>query len=137
MGVAAAGGFVVGLLVFVWPTPAVSEVIAPFAERFQINDNGAIRIFGNQVLTCPVDPTNPNRCLNARNGTGPNNTLNDNNHVMVNVDADGAAFPTYNSSRDEVNLPEGSTVLWAGSTGAPGCSGARAAPPPQAQVALR
>ena len=74
---------VASLLVFVSSRPAEAAVVVPFGVEFQTNDNGAIRLFGNNVLTCPVVPSDPNRCLNARNGTGPDNTLNDNNHVMV------------------------------------------------------
>ena len=114
---AAAGGLVVALLTSLFvlgsPRPAEAAVVVPFAVEFQTNDNGAIGLFGNNVLTCPVVPATPGRCLNARNGTGATNTLNDNNHVMVNVDADTDPA-TRNSSSSTVTLPDGSTVLWAG-----------------------
>src|SRR5262245_15146370 len=105
----AVGALLASLLVVVSGPPAESDVINPFAVRFQTNDNGAIRLFGNQVMTCPASAAN---CANARNGTGP--SQNDNNYDMVYVDADGTAFPTYNSSRSQVVLPDGSTILWAG-----------------------
>ena len=107
------GAVVASLLVLAPTRPAEAAVVVPFSVEFQTNDNGAIGLFGNNVLTCPVVAANPNRCLNARNGTGPNNTLNDNNHVMVYVDADTDPTTT-NSSSSTVTLPEGSTVLWAG-----------------------
>ncbi|MGH9119807.1 MAG: hypothetical protein ACRD0A_18620 [Acidimicrobiales bacterium] len=98
------------VLVLVWSAPAESSVIVPFAVRFQTNDNGVVRLFGNQLLTCSLSAPN---CANARNGTGPQQ--NDNNFNMTYVDADGAAFPTINSSRSLVVLPDGSTdILWAG-----------------------
>ena len=84
-------GLVASLLVLAPVQPIEAAVVVPFGVAFQTNDNGAIALFGNNVLTCPVVPETPSRCLNAKNGTGPSNTQNDNNHVMVNVDADADA----------------------------------------------
>jgi uncharacterized repeat protein (TIGR01451 family) len=100
---------VVSTLVFVRGSPAGGAVINPFAVRFQTTDNGAIRLFGNTVLTCPPSATN---CASGRSGTG--SSQNNNNFTMQYVDADGPAFPTVNSSRSLVVLPEGSSVIWAG-----------------------
>src|SRR5262245_20234683 len=95
---------IASVLVVAGADPARSDVIVPFAIRFQTIDNGAIRLFGNQVLSCPATASN---CAAGRNGTGP--AQNDNNFDMVYVDADGSAFPTFNSSRSQVDLPDGSS----------------------------
>src|SRR5262245_59753238 len=67
------------------PEPAGADVIDDFDIRFQTVDNGAIRLFGNEVLTCPASAGG---CETARTGAGPNQ--NDNNYRMVYVDADGS-----------------------------------------------
>ncbi len=89
-------------------------MVVPFSVEFQTNDNGAIGLFGNNVLTLRRGRRQPD-ALRSTPGTAPvpNNTLNDNNHVMVNVDADTDPT-TRNSSSATVALSDGSTVLWAG-----------------------
>jgi len=81
--------------------------VVPFAPRFSTNDNGAIALFGNNLMTCP--DTNGS-CAGARAAT---NNVNNNSFVMRMLDVDGEP-DTFNSSASQVDLPAGSTVLWAG-----------------------
>src|SRR5262245_36663707 len=85
-------GLLAGMLAFTTPR-AAAEVLTPFTVRFQANDNGAIRIFGNNVVSCPESDFD---CARAKNGTGSD--LNDNNFRMAYVDVDGV-LSTFNSSR--------------------------------------
>ena len=101
----------VTLCVAVPAPPTAADEIVPFGIRFQANDNGAVAVFGNNLLTCPPSTV----CTNVRNGTTTSGSITSNNdHNMVNLDQDGAAFPTFNSSSSQVILPSGSTVLFAG-----------------------
>jgi uncharacterized repeat protein (TIGR01451 family) len=88
------------------PTPAQS---ATFTRRFQANDKGDLVFVSNTIMTCPDSAS---RCAAARNGTaGTSNQNNDFSMVYVDVDSDST---TFNSSSATLNLPAGSTVLWAG-----------------------
>src|SRR5262245_34234744 len=80
-----------------------------FAARKSFNDNVSIVLIGNNLLTCP---SSASTCASARHGTGDD--LRNNDFSMVNLDADGAAFSTFNSSMSQLGLPANSTVLWAG-----------------------
>jgi uncharacterized repeat protein (TIGR01451 family)/fimbrial isopeptide formation D2 family protein len=84
---------------------AAASPTLPFTARYTTNANGAIVSVGNSLLTCPSS----NTCAAARAGTATDN----NNFTMVNADADADAA-TDNSSMSQLNLPAGSTVLWAG-----------------------
>lgn len=82
-----------------------------FARRYPasaqpVSTQGDILVIGNANLTCPDAAAN---CLSARAGA---NFIN-NNFSMVPVDVDGVAT-TNNSSTATLNLPAGSTVLFAG-----------------------
>ncbi len=110
----ALGAIVASMLVLGLVQRVDAVPIQPFDDRFTANDNGAIALFGNNLMTCSgvadVRPFTP--CTSARDRSGTQ--LNNNSYFMVNVDDDGAAFPTYNSSSSQVTLPSGATVLWAG-----------------------
>jgi uncharacterized repeat protein (TIGR01451 family) len=80
-----------------------------FTSRFQTKDKGDIVFVSNTIMTCPTSNTN---CTSARAGTaGTSNQNNAFNMVYVDVDSDAS---TFNSSSANLNLPAGSTVLWAG-----------------------
>jgi uncharacterized repeat protein (TIGR01451 family) len=82
----------------------------PFAARRTFNDNGAIALVGNNLLTCPASAAG---CTAAKAASSGGSEVNNNNYVMENVDVDGDAS-TFNSSNSQLLLPDGSTVLWAG-----------------------
>ncbi len=119
------------LLAALWVAAApVFAQARSFARRFPgpaaqpVVVRGDIALIGNTNLTCPAsDPD----CTTAQNGalnTSANNRNNDFAMVAVDVDADGT---TTNSSSAELNLPAGSTVLFAGLywTGQNGSAAAR------------
>jgi len=83
----------------------------PFAARFSANANGNVLTIGNTLMTC--GPTVPN-CAQMLNGTATGSAANNNDKQMVYLDQDGAAFPTRNSSRADLTIPAGSSVLFAG-----------------------
>lgn len=83
--------------------------VLPFTVAFHTQDNGAIALSGNSLLTCP-DPA-PG-CANARAGSGSGAALNNNGYNMQYIDADTDAS-TYESSGSDVNLPADATVLHA------------------------
>jgi large repetitive protein len=111
--------------------------------RYQTNDNGAIELIGNHNQTClpgantggtipPLPATTPTTCaqLLASNSVGHNQTLPTQTitgppvstvNAYIQLDADNGVLPTtaaaqttLNSSRADLNLPAGSTVLFAG-----------------------
>ena len=94
----------------------------PFTARFSTNANGDIAHIGNNLLTCgPAndDTGNGNRCDTTQAGTsgsalttyGHNGATTNTN---INVDPNAAALDLFNSSSADLNIPVGSTVLWAG-----------------------
>lgn len=116
------------LALFWWMLLAmVSLVPAAHAERnlglrFVANANGDIALIGNAILTCTPGPNvgltgfwaaGITNCANTLAGTG--NTAADRNdgYFMQNIDVDSDAA-TFNSSSATLNLPAGSTVLFAG-----------------------
>ncbi|MFC7273892.1 Ig-like domain-containing protein [Paractinoplanes rhizophilus] len=80
-----------------------------FNARFEVNTNGAILLRGNTVLTCTTLAT----CPQAQNGTATGGNANNNSYPMAftNTDADPL---TFNSSTATLDMPPGSTVLFAG-----------------------
>lgn len=91
-----------------------STIFRAFANRYSVNTTGDIFLAGNTLLSCATSTA----CTNARNGTSTGANLNNNNLTMARVDVD-ASMPTItglarNSSIANLNLPAGSTVLWAG-----------------------
>jgi len=113
---------VIALLVAPALVPAVARADRVFTTRFTTNDTGNIAIAAAPLLTCSTTGTNGSQCANARglsasNGpVGSNNidSQNNNNYTMVNVDTDGDAATTVNSSSATLALPTGATVLFAG-----------------------
>lgn len=106
--------------------PAALGAPTPFALRYSANAPGDIGIVGNTVLTCPAAAAG---CAAVQGGTavGQNNGFG---MGFVDVDGDPA---TFNSSRADLALPPGSSVLfaglyWGGKTAAGGAPGAAAAP---------
>lgn len=91
--------------------PAQAQVVRNFTSRYSVNTTGDIVLIGNTLMTCSTTGTNGASCNAARNGTG--SLLNNNSFTMVYVDMDGDSTTT-NSSSADLNLPPGSTVLWAG-----------------------
>ena len=94
--------------------PTRAEPIVAFGPRFQVNDNGAIVVFGNNVLTCPASNST---CAGARTGTVTGANASNNAYDMRNLDEDGTTgvgAATFNSSSSQVILPDGATVLFAG-----------------------
>ncbi|MFC7496691.1 MULTISPECIES: hypothetical protein [unclassified Nocardioides] len=81
-----------------------------FTPKFQANANGALLSIGNNLLTCPGEATADRiHCSDARNGA----VIDNNSYHMRRLDADSSAS-TFNSSSSQLDLPAGSTVLWAG-----------------------
>jgi uncharacterized repeat protein (TIGR01451 family) len=95
------------LLAALWAAAAPALAQRTFARRFPTPASdplivrGDIVLLGNTSLTCQGGCT-------AQNGTGRNNSFT---MVAVDVDADAS---TTNSSSASLNLPAGSTVLFAG-----------------------
>ncbi len=87
--------------------------IRAFTQRYSSNATGDIHLIGNTAMTCDPAGTNGGVCLNARDGIGAVNALNNNNYSMIFVDIDGDPS-TFQSSSAVLSMPAGSTVLWAG-----------------------
>ncbi|WP_435018600.1 SdrD B-like domain-containing protein [Tundrisphaera sp. TA3] len=83
-------------------------VITPFSVRFGTNANGDIAFVANTLMTAPDRESG---AANARAGVGTK--LNNNDFSMAYVDIDSDAS-TFNSSRADLALPRGATVLFAG-----------------------
>ncbi|MEA2190723.1 MAG: hypothetical protein QOI73_844 [Solirubrobacteraceae bacterium] len=85
-----------------------------FSPRFAVNDNGAITIAANSLMSCPTGVAN---CATARSeplgNTAQNSALDNGAFSMAFVDTDGDPS-TANSSSADLGLPAGSTVLFAG-----------------------
>ncbi|MEU8237223.1 Ig-like domain-containing protein [Actinoplanes missouriensis] len=105
---------VLAVMLATLPVRVAAAITTPFTTRFDVNANGSIMLRGNANLTCPVHLLTPT-CSAARNGTGStlNEELNNNGYPMVFTDADGDAA-TFNDSAATVDMPAGSTVLFAG-----------------------
>jgi hypothetical protein len=80
-----------------------------FSPRYATNDNGAIAVAANTLMSCAAS-TN---CTTARSepltGTAWDNQ--DFNMTFVDIDSDSS---TSNSSSADLDLPSGATVLYAG-----------------------
>lgn len=80
-------------------------------QRFATNTKGAIAHTGNTLMTCPDSVST---CADARAGNAANTSnLNNNAYSMVYVDVDTNSS-TFNSSTARLNIPDGSTILFAG-----------------------
>ncbi|RAK37838.1 putative repeat protein (TIGR01451 family) [Actinoplanes lutulentus] len=102
------------MLTILPPARVAAAITTPFTTRFDVNANGAILLRGNANLTCPIHLLTPT-CADARNGIGSAATeeLNDNGYPMIFTDADGDPA-TFNDSTATIDMPAGSTVLFAG-----------------------
>ena len=105
-----------GTLVSFAPPAAAATYRSFTPPRYQTNDNGAIEMIGNHNQTCQPGSSVGSgasqitcAALLASNALGHNATL-----PMVQLDADTSATTTINSSSADLNLPAGSTVLFAG-----------------------
>ncbi len=83
----------------------VARADRAFTPRFSTNDTGAIAMAANTLLTCPASDA---KCAPAQSGGSAAN----NSFRMGYVDADTDAA-TFDSSRAELRLPAGATVLYA------------------------
>ena len=84
-----------------------------FALRYSTNTNGQITIAANTIVKCPVDTSDAaanSACNASRNGT---NARNNNSYDMQWLDYDSDAS-TFNSSKADLILPAGGSVLFAG-----------------------
>ncbi len=88
--------------------PAEAAVIRPFTARFTTNAPGAIKLIGNNVLTCMTAVT-PNTCGNAQTARNVNN----NSVFMGYIDPDGAVG-VFNGSSATLALPAVATIRFAG-----------------------
>ena len=107
---------------------------APFSLRFSANAPGDVTSVGNTVLTCPTTAAG---CAAAQaGGVAQNNGFG---MTFVDIDADPT---TFNSSRAQLELPSGATVLFAGlywgaKNAAGGSPGAAPAPDQSALASVR
>lgn len=100
--------------------PAVAQAAPrPFTKRFGTNVRGDIAIASNTLMTCTgpapgsVFANCPIAQADTSAGTVANPLLNNNEMTMGNVSVDPARFGD-NSSTAKLNMPAGSTVLFAG-----------------------
>ncbi|MGD9570800.1 MAG: hypothetical protein AB7V62_02795 [Thermoleophilia bacterium] len=122
------------LVVLAFGTAAATAAPAPFALRFSANAPGDVAITGNTVMTCPAANA---ACAPARAGAANQN----NSFAMGFVDADSDPA-TFNSSSAALQLPPGSTILFAGlywgaKSVAGGGSGALPPPNAAAQASVK
>ncbi len=110
-------GFVTGLVglcaMLLGLLPLAAEAAWPtHALRHSQNAQGDLVLLGNMLVHCSGTGTN---CTNAKNGVGNLDNVNPFNKAaaFAFVDVDGDAS-TSNSSSATLNMPAGSTVLWAG-----------------------
>jgi len=81
-----------------------------FMQRFSATDTGDVSIVGNTSMTCPAAAAS---CAAAQAGAGSNSQNDNNAYSMQYVDVDSDAA-TFSSSRADLSLPAGATVLFAG-----------------------
>ncbi|MEA2389938.1 MAG: large repetitive protein [Solirubrobacteraceae bacterium] len=101
------------LLIFALAALVLAGILAPtasadraFSTRYSTNDQGDVAYVANTLMTCPASAN----CTGAQAGT---NTFTNGDFTMANVDVDADAT-TFNSSRSDLSLPAGATVLFAG-----------------------
>ncbi|WIM95009.1 Ig-like domain-containing protein [Actinoplanes oblitus] len=90
---------------------AGAAISSPFRARFDANTNGSIILRGNANLTCLQ--TGQPTCAQARNGTAVGTSANNNSYAMAYTDVDTNPL-TFNDSMATLDMPPGSTVLFAG-----------------------
>ncbi len=96
----------IALLTMLIFSGANAQMVRNFAQRTSLTANGNIVLTGNTVLTCPASAA----CTGIQGG---NASLANDQINMSYVDIDGDAT-TFNSSSANLNMPTGSTVIWAG-----------------------
>ncbi len=87
-----------------------------FALRYTTTTSGDIAGIGNVNMNCAPfsgTPAPTTTCANSRTDTSGTGGARNNDFTMVNSDVDSDAS-TFNSSRATLNMPAGSTVLFAG-----------------------
>lgn len=82
-----------------------SQILNPFAIRYQALQKGSIRVISNVSVSCSG--------CGVTSEVPPSGTGNNNSYYMGYVDIDGNSS-TYMSSSDSLALPNCSEVLWAG-----------------------
>ena len=80
-----------------------------FSARYATNDNGAIAVAANTLMSCAAS----SNCTTARNEPLTGTTWDNQDFNMTYVDIDGDSS-TSNSSSADLALPSGATVLHAG-----------------------
>jgi uncharacterized repeat protein (TIGR01451 family) len=88
----------------------VPAVITPFANVFSATVTGNITYAANTLMTSP--DSGGQAAIDARNGIGTDQDLNDDTWNMQYVDIDGDAT-TFNSSSAQLIVPAGANVLFA------------------------
>lgn len=103
-----------GLLVAVLASTSHAE--RAIGQRFVANTNGDIALIGNAILTCPPGSTSTTAprptCEQTLAGNTSAGARND-GFTMQYIDVDSDAS-TFSSSSANLNIPAGSTVLFAG-----------------------
>jgi uncharacterized repeat protein (TIGR01451 family)/fimbrial isopeptide formation D2 family protein len=94
------------LMICFWASALQAQVA--FSPRYSANAKGDIVFVANTLMTCPTAAAGCTAAQNTSLAAGLNN-----NYAMVYVDID-ADSTTFNSSSSQLNLPTGSTILWAG-----------------------
>ncbi len=84
-----------------------STVQRSYTPRFDVTTRGELLIVGNTLMTCPGTGT---ACSAAQAGGAADN----NGFSMVWVNSDNVLVAPLNSSTAQLNIPAGSTVLFAG-----------------------
>jgi fimbrial isopeptide formation D2 family protein len=91
--------------------PLLSQAaLRNFGSRYATTTTGNIIMTGNTLMSCDITVVG---CAAARAGTASGAALNNNNFNMVRIDTDSDPL-TNNSSTTQINIPTGSTILWAG-----------------------
>ncbi len=94
------------LLVSLLALPSAASADREFTPRFSANVPGDVIMASNTLMTCPPSAAN---CAAARAGGSFNNNVFAGQ--LVDVDDDPT---TANSSRAQLDVPSGATVLFAG-----------------------
>src|SRR4051794_70714 len=105
-----AAAVVLAVVGAVAPAAATALVEQPFAPRYSANEQGAVWVTGNTLMTCGVAAPN---CAASQAGTASGAALNNNGFAMQRVDVD-AEPTTFDSSSSTFAPPASFDVLFAG-----------------------
>jgi len=95
------------------PEPAEAAIRDPFDPVFSTDDNGATLLTGNSQMTCPPAASGCTAALTSPPATTTSvNGFDNDAFAMQFLDTDGSPETT-NSTSADVNLPDGSMVLYA------------------------